>query len=103
VPAAAVVAVLVNPDNAVIETQSRDQPACPRVAQGLPCRHRFRPPTTGAAIATKLRQRSKAWLAGKQIHRIGTSLTFADHLLMFQMATRRPGRGGDRFLPFLVE
>jgi hypothetical protein len=37
-------------------------------------------PTAGASVASKFWQRAEARLAGKQIHRIAASLTFADHL-----------------------
>jgi hypothetical protein len=38
-------------------------------------------PTTGASVGPKLRQRPKAWLTSKQIHRAATSLAFANHRL----------------------
>jgi hypothetical protein len=44
----------------------------------------FDVPATGTSITAKLRQHPDARFAGEQIHRIATSLTFADHPLKSQ-------------------
>jgi hypothetical protein len=61
-------------------------------------------PAAGASVAAKLGQGPQARLAGKQVHRIAASLTFADHVLIFPADSHWPGKFEDsmRYSRFLL-